>query len=165
MVGSGPFRFVADERVSGSRVVYARFDGYVPRPDGTPEWTAGPKHVHFDRVEWTVIPDAGTATAAMQRGEMDWWEKLDFDQKPLLANDPKLQVFVVGVDRQLRLPAHERAAPALQQPGDPARAARGCRPGRLHGRRRRATTPPPIAPTSATSRRHAAGERCGHGGA
>ena len=95
MVGSGPFRFVADERVSGSRVVYARFDDYIPRPDGKAEWTAGPKVVHFDRVEWTVIPDTSTATAAMQRGEMDWWEKLDFDQKPLLSKDPNLQVFVV----------------------------------------------------------------------
>ena len=95
VVGSGPFRFLADERVSGSRVAYAKFDAYVPRPDGTPAWTAGPKHVFFDRVEWTVIPDTATATAAMQRGEMDWWEKLDFDQKPLLQKDPKLQVFVV----------------------------------------------------------------------
>nr|WP_158743935.1 ABC transporter substrate-binding protein [Acidisphaera sp. L21] len=95
MVGSGPFRFIADERVSGSRVVYAKFDGYIPRSSGKPEWTAGPKQVHFDRVEWNVIPDTATATAAMQRGEMDWWEKLDFDQKPLLAKDPKLQIFVV----------------------------------------------------------------------
>ena len=95
MVGSGPFRFLADERVSGARVAYARFDGYVPRGDGTPDWTAGPKHVHFDRVEWTVVPDVGTATAAMQAGEMDWWEKLDFDQKPRLSRDPKLQVFVI----------------------------------------------------------------------
>jgi ABC-type transport system substrate-binding protein len=31
MVGSGPFRFKADERVVGARVVYERFAGYVPR--------------------------------------------------------------------------------------------------------------------------------------
>ncbi len=95
MVGSGPFRFLADERVSGARVAYAKFGGYVPRADGTPSWTAGPKQVFFDRVEWTVIPDVATATAAIQRGEMDWWEKLDFDQKPLLQKDPNLQIFVV----------------------------------------------------------------------
>ena len=34
MVGSGPYRFLADERVAGSRAVYARFTGYVPRPMG-----------------------------------------------------------------------------------------------------------------------------------
>ncbi len=95
VVGSGPFRFLADERVSGSRVAYAKFDGYTPRPDGAPDWTAGPKRVFFDRVEWNVIPDTATATAAMRRGEMDWWEKLDFDQRPQLSRDPKLQVFVV----------------------------------------------------------------------
>ncbi len=95
VVGSGPFRFLGDERVSGSRVAYAKFDGYVPRPDGAPSWTAGPKHVFFDRLEWTVIPDTATATAAIQRGEMDWWEKFDFDQKPRLQKDSNLQIFVV----------------------------------------------------------------------
>jgi len=48
--GSGPFRFVTAERVQGSRSVYARFDGYVPRPEGTTSFLAGPRTVHFDRV-------------------------------------------------------------------------------------------------------------------
>ena len=34
MVGSGPYRYIANERVSGSRVVYERFAGYVPRRSG-----------------------------------------------------------------------------------------------------------------------------------
>jgi peptide/nickel transport system substrate-binding protein len=37
MVGSGPFRFVADERVSGATNVYARFDRYKPRENDTPD--------------------------------------------------------------------------------------------------------------------------------
>ncbi|MCG3084568.1 ABC transporter substrate-binding protein, partial [Anoxybacillus sp. LAT27] len=41
MVGSGPFRFKADERVPGALTVYERFDGYVPRPDGVASFTAG----------------------------------------------------------------------------------------------------------------------------
>ena len=53
-------------------------------PDGTPEWTSGPKVVHFDRVEWHVIPDASTAAGAMQAGEMDWWENPTIDLLPLL---------------------------------------------------------------------------------
>ena len=36
MVGSGPYRFKADERVAGSRIVYQRNTKYVPRPNGTP---------------------------------------------------------------------------------------------------------------------------------
>ncbi len=74
MVGSGPYRFNAAERVAGSLLVYERFAGYVPRADGIPDWTAGPKVAHFDRVEWHVIPDAGTALAALRTGEVDWWE-------------------------------------------------------------------------------------------
>ncbi len=90
MVGSGPFRFQADERVAGARVVYQRNPAYLPRPDGIPSFTAGPKIVHVDRVEWTVIPDPGTAAAAMQAGEMDWWEAPTFDLLPLLRASKNL---------------------------------------------------------------------------
>ncbi len=90
MVGSGPFRFKVDERVAGAKVVYERFDGYVPRSSGTPDWTAGPKVVHFDRIEWNVIPDAATALAALQSGEADWWEQPTFDLLPLLKKNNRL---------------------------------------------------------------------------
>ncbi len=92
MVGSGPFRFLAGERVSGSRVAYEKFAGYVPRPDGTPSFAAGPKLVYVDRVEWHTIPDASTASAALQSGEMDWWEQPTSDLLPMLRKDPNLQV-------------------------------------------------------------------------
>jgi peptide/nickel transport system substrate-binding protein len=74
-VGSGPFRFLPGERVAGQRVAYARFADYVPRAEGTASWTAGPKQVHLDRVEWHVIPDPAAAAAALQNGEIDWWEQ------------------------------------------------------------------------------------------
>jgi peptide/nickel transport system substrate-binding protein len=90
MIGSGPFRFLPDERISGARVAYARFEKYRPREQGLPDWTAGPKIVHFDRVIWNVIPDAATAAAALQRGEADWWEQPVFDLLPLLQQDPNL---------------------------------------------------------------------------
>lgn len=84
VIGSGPFRFKADERVPGSKVVYEKFADYVPRADGSPSWTAGPKVVHFDRVEWNTIPDAATAASALQSGEMDWWEQPTGDLQPVL---------------------------------------------------------------------------------
>src|SRR4051812_27345013 len=84
VVGSGPFRFVADERVVGSKVVYTRNPTYVPRPNGTTDWLAGPKIVNFDRVEWVVMPDPATAAAALENGEVDWWENPPNDLLPML---------------------------------------------------------------------------------
>jgi len=95
MVGSGPFTFKADERVVGSRAVYERNAAYVPRAGGAPDWTAGPKIVNFDRVEWHVIPDYSTAAAAMQSGEMDWWENPTIDLLPVLRS---AKVTVVTTD-------------------------------------------------------------------
>ena len=92
MVGSGPFRYVANERVPGSLNVYARFDGYVPRPDGPREWTAGPKDVHFDRVEWAYIPDPATATSALINNEATWQEYAYADQLPLLKRARNVRV-------------------------------------------------------------------------
>jgi len=86
MVGSGPFRYIANERIPGSLVVYERFSGYVPRPNGTAQGTSGPKLVNFDRVEWHIIPDPSTVAAAMQRGELDWWLTPDADLLPNLRN-------------------------------------------------------------------------------
>ncbi len=87
LVGSGPFKWNAKERVVGSLAVYERFAGYKPRESGTPEWTSGPKIVNFDRVEWHVIKDPSTSAAAMQSQEMDWWENPTNDMLPLLASD------------------------------------------------------------------------------
>jgi hypothetical protein len=66
IIGSGPFRFVADERVPGARNVYERFAGYKPR-EGVSDWTSGPKVVHYDRIEWTTMPDAAPAPPPCNR--------------------------------------------------------------------------------------------------
>jgi peptide/nickel transport system substrate-binding protein len=92
LVGSGPFRFVPDERVPGSRLVYSRFDGYVPRPGGPAGLTSGPKIAYFDRVEWTIMPEPATAAAALQAGEVDWYEAPSPDLLPMLRKDANLVV-------------------------------------------------------------------------
>ena len=74
IVGSGPFRWVADEFVTGSRAVYARNDRYVPRDEAV-DYCAGGYRVLVDRVEWRVIADAGTAVSALITGEVDWIEQ------------------------------------------------------------------------------------------
>ncbi|MGI4940814.1 MAG: ABC transporter substrate-binding protein [Janthinobacterium lividum] len=95
MVGSGPFRFLADQRVPGSRNVYARFEGYKPREGGAADWCSGPKVVHYDRVVWTTIPDAATAAAALQAGEQDWWEQATPDLQAMLRQDKAITVEVL----------------------------------------------------------------------
>ena len=106
MVGSGPYRWKADERVVGARAVYERNRDYVPRPSGVPGWTAGPKVTHFDRVEWVIIPDEGTAASALQTGEVDWWEWASADLLDMLRKNNKLVVEIkepTGMVGHLRL--------------------------------------------------------------
>jgi peptide/nickel transport system substrate-binding protein len=95
-VGSGPYRFVASERVIGQRTVYEKFAGYVPRPDGRSEYTSGPKIAYIDRVEWRVIPDQATAAAALRKGEIDWFEDPISDLLPMLRGDPGIVVETIN---------------------------------------------------------------------
>ena len=84
IVGSGPFRFVAGEYVSGSRAVFARFDRYTPRQE-PPSYAAGGHEVKVDRVEWRIIPDQATAASALSAGEVDWLELPQPDLVPMLG--------------------------------------------------------------------------------
>ena len=87
MVGSGPYRFLPDERLSGAHVAYARFAGYVPRTNGDPSNTAGPKVPNFARVEWVILPEPATCAFALRKGEIDWWELPPIDLQASLAGD------------------------------------------------------------------------------
>jgi peptide/nickel transport system substrate-binding protein len=95
MVGSGPFRYVPAERMSGALNVYEKFDRYVPRPSGTPSFLAGPKIVHVNRVEWRTIPDPATAFAALQAGEVDWWAQPIPDILPRLKSNRNIRTEVL----------------------------------------------------------------------
>jgi peptide/nickel transport system substrate-binding protein len=90
-VGSGPMRFVKDEWVPGARAAFEKFPGYVPREERA-SWFAGGKRMLVDRVEWTVIADPATASAALQAGEVDWWEDPILDLVPLLRKSRNVMV-------------------------------------------------------------------------
>ncbi len=62
-VGSGPFRFLKDEWVSGASAAWAKNEKYVPRQEPPSYWSGG-KMVNFDRVEWKIMPDPATAQSA-----------------------------------------------------------------------------------------------------
>ena len=94
MVGSGPFRYLANERVPGARNHYARFDAYRPR-EGKPSFCAGPRIVHMDRVEWITTPDPATQVAALRAGEVDYVEQPLMDLVPSLKSDRTVKVDVV----------------------------------------------------------------------
>ena len=90
-VGSGPMRFVRNEWVSGDRAVFEKFADYVPRQEPG-SWLAGGKRILVDRIEWKVMPDPGTAAAALQNGEIDWWENPISDLVPLLRKNRNIMV-------------------------------------------------------------------------
>jgi peptide/nickel transport system substrate-binding protein len=89
MVGSGPFKFVAEEFQPGHKVVYVKNTDYVPRSE-PPDWASGGKVVRVDRVEWLNVPDAMTKVAALGAGEVDWWENPPLDMVPVLAANPEV---------------------------------------------------------------------------
>ena len=41
-----------------------------------------------DRIEWLIMPDPATAAAALQNGEVDWWENPISDLVPVLQEEP-----------------------------------------------------------------------------
>jgi peptide/nickel transport system substrate-binding protein len=84
VVGSGPYRFLAAERRAGDRAVYQRYDRYSPAPGGPISVTAGPKIASFERLEWRILPDPATTAAALQTGEVDWWERVAPDLRSVL---------------------------------------------------------------------------------
>lgn len=92
MVGSGPFRFSRAEYVSGARMVYEKFADYVPRSEPA-AWTSGGKIVHFDRLEWQVLPDPATAAAAIQAGEVDWVATVLPELAAMVRRNPQVSLF------------------------------------------------------------------------
>lgn len=90
-IGSGPFTFNEAEFQPGLKVVYEKFEDYVPR-DEPASWMAGGKVVNVDRVEWVNMPDVQTAVNALSSGEIDYIEAMQVDLIPLLEGDPDIVV-------------------------------------------------------------------------
>jgi peptide/nickel transport system substrate-binding protein len=91
VIGSGPFKFEPSEFVSGSRAVFSKAPGYVPRLE-TPDFTTGAKRALVDRVEWRIVPDSATAANALRQGEIDWLEAPLPDLLPLLRGNKNVVV-------------------------------------------------------------------------
>ena len=94
-IGSGPFRYVPGEYVSGHLAVFEKFQKYQPRPEPA-SFAAGGYRVLVDRVEWRIIPDPATAANALMTGAVDWLDSPLPDLIPLLKS--KSDVVVAPVD-------------------------------------------------------------------
>jgi peptide/nickel transport system substrate-binding protein len=92
-IGSGPFRFVKDEWQPGNQVVYARNADYRPRAE-KPSGSTGGKAVTLERVVWRYMPDHATASAALEAGEVDWWEHPPLDFVPRIEASSALTTFI-----------------------------------------------------------------------
>jgi peptide/nickel transport system substrate-binding protein len=90
-IGSGPMRFVKNDWVPGAKAAFERFPDYQPRSEPG-SWLAGGKKMLVERIEWVVMPDPATAGAALQSGEIDWWENPISDLVPLLRKNRNVAV-------------------------------------------------------------------------
>ena len=91
VLGSGPYVFKRDEWVPGNKAVFVRNAQYVPRTEPV-SGLAGSKKSNFERVEWLYLPDANSAVAALQRGEVDLLEQLPPDYIAPLRADSNVKV-------------------------------------------------------------------------
>jgi peptide/nickel transport system substrate-binding protein len=90
-LGSGPFTINRDETRPGNRYVYDRNAAYKPRSEAASGLSGG-KVVKLDRVIFENIADQGTALAALQNGEIDFYEVPPQDLLDGLESDPNIVV-------------------------------------------------------------------------
>jgi peptide/nickel transport system substrate-binding protein len=116
VIGSGPFVFDTTERVPGARNVYKRFVDYRPRPNGTSSFTAGPKVVKLDRVEWITMPDPGTSASALASGEVDWFERPPGDLLGLMRRSREVVIEISDPTGQISIMRLNHLHPPFDNP-------------------------------------------------
>lgn len=94
-IGSGPYRFKRDEWSPGNKAVFMRNADYVGRSE-PPSFLAGSKRGLVDRIEWIVLPDANSATAALKNGEVDMLELVPPDKLSALHMDAGIRGGTAG---------------------------------------------------------------------
>ncbi len=82
-VGTGPYKFVKYQ--SGQNVELVRNDEYYGGPTGLK--TVGPAKVFIP-----IIKDAAAASAALQKGEINWQQEVTSDALAALKGDPNIQL-------------------------------------------------------------------------
>jgi peptide/nickel transport system substrate-binding protein len=99
VIGSGPFIMNQDETKVGTQYVYDRNPNYRPRPEPA-SGTTGGKIAKVERVTFVNISDAQTTMAALQAGEVDFFQLPPIDFLDQLAADPNItieNIFDLGI--------------------------------------------------------------------
>ncbi len=126
-IGTGPYRM--ESVLLGDKIVFVPNENYWgPRP-------------YWDRVNYRLIANNGSRTAALQAGDVDIIDQVSTRDVAMLKQNPKLTL--VSLDRaaaDLHLPEHRTAADAAclrqhgqaagQQPAEGPARAPGAVPGR-----------------------------------
>jgi peptide/nickel transport system substrate-binding protein len=102
VVGSGPFTLNLNETRPGTQYVYDRNPNYVPRSE-PPDGISGGKVVKLDRVTFVNMPDGQTAVAALQAGEIDFYEIPQPDFMPQLESDRNIKIQILNALGQVGL--------------------------------------------------------------
>jgi peptide/nickel transport system substrate-binding protein len=72
--------------------------------------------VHFDQIEWRIMPDPATAAAALQNNEIDWWETPLADLLPVLRRNRDIAVEVVNTAGALGVLRFNHLHPPFDKP-------------------------------------------------
>jgi peptide/nickel transport system substrate-binding protein len=115
VVGSGPFRFMREQWVPGSKVVYVKNQDYVPRKDAASGY-AGGKTVKVDRVEWMYLPDHNTAAQALMAGEIDFYEAPPITLLPILKKAPGIKTVVTDLSGRQGYARFNHLVPPFNNP-------------------------------------------------
>ena len=91
IIGSGPFVMNQGETRAGTQYVYDKSATYNPRSEA-PVGSAGGKVVKVDRVIFQNMPDSQTAVAALQAGEIDFYEIPPIDLLDQLQGDRNIAI-------------------------------------------------------------------------
>ncbi len=83
-IGSGPYRFVAEEWDPGKLAVYEKYEDYVPRKEPA-SFAAGGKVAQFDRIELVGFTDPRAALQALVDNEVQ------FVETPSMLELPKIE--------------------------------------------------------------------------
>ena len=91
IIGSGPFIYSRADHRPGDHMLLKRNPAYKPRPEPA-DFLSGGKVVKIDALDIKVIPDAGTASAALSTNEIDYMQYAPFDFLAKMEKDKTLKV-------------------------------------------------------------------------